>query len=399
MFGLRLLLTLVFVSLAAPAVALPRFAARVGADCSLCHVSPSGGGVRTRYGSQVFQRLALPLDLGEASDDHLDFSGQVTDWLTVGGDLRGVYLYSATHAEGATPAPEAVSTFFLMQADLYAAAQLHEQLSLVLDLGAYSGFEAYLWWSLDRTATTFDLGVRLGHFMPSFGLRDVNHDLYTRGGVGLGPTDRDTGLELWVLLGPLRLTTGLVNGTLNDVALDRNGARPRSFEKAIYGRATAQLGPNWLPIQLGASAYYNRNVDSPNPLFVGAVDPVAAGEGVDELRLSAFLLVGLGRFSYQAEVVFVRDWMAAGVPGRLSGYTSAQELGVQVIQGVEVLGTLEFREPDLSLVDDATIRAGAAVVLFPLPFLDLRVMARQAFVPSPQGGDVTDVLCLAHGAF
>ena len=35
------------------ACALPRFAARVGASCSLCHVDPSGGGMRTDYARNV----------------------------------------------------------------------------------------------------------------------------------------------------------------------------------------------------------------------------------------------------------------------------------------------------------------------------------------------------------
>ncbi|MBK6685284.1 MAG: hypothetical protein IPG45_12510 [Deltaproteobacteria bacterium] len=384
---------------ASEADALPRFSARTGAECRLCHVSPSGGGVRTRYGSQIFQRLALPIGGGEATDQDWAFSGQVMDGLTLGGDLRGAYLYSTTTTpEGQAPSPGS-STFFLMQADLYAAAHLSRHFSIVLDLGVYSGFEAYLLFSLAPDAGGYDLHLRVGHFQPSFGLRDVNHDLYTRGAVGFGPTDRDTGLELTGLFGPLTVALSLVNGTFNDAVVDRNGAQDRKFEKALALRTNLHLGPRWLPIQVGASIYYNPNVDSPNPLFTGLVDPNSAAQGVDELRLSAHALVGFGRFTYQAEWVFVQDQFAVGAPGRLRGYTSAQELGARIIDGLDLLGTFEFQEPDVSLIDDGALRFGVALEIFPLPYLDLRLMVRRALYAQPQRGDGTDVLCFAHGAF
>lgn len=394
-----LVLVILGAAWAPEAQALPRFSARTGAECRLCHVSPSGGGVRTRYGSQIFQRLVLPMGGDEATDQDWAFSPQVTDGLTLGGDLRGAYLYASTATpEGQAPTP-ASSTFFLMQADLYAAARLSRHFSIVLDLGVYSGFEAYLLFSLAPEEGRYDLHLRLGHFQPSFGLRDVNHDLYTRGAVGFGPTDRDTGLELTGLFGPLSVALSLLNGTLNDAVVDRNGAQERSFEKALAIRSNLHLGPRWFPIQIGDSLYYNPNVNGPNPLFTGLVDPAAAAQGVDELRLSAHALVGLGRFTYQAELVFMQDRFATGVPTRLRGYTSAQELGARIVDGLDLLGTFEFQEPDVSLIDDGALRFGVALEIFPLPYLDLRVMVRRALYAQPQRGDDTDVLCFAHGAF
>lgn len=384
---------------ASDAQALPRFSARTGAECRLCHVSPGGGGVRTRYGSQIYQRLVLPMGGGEARDQDWSFSPQIAEGLTLGGDLRGAYLYSAVATPAGQVSTPASSTFFLMQADLYAAARLSRHFSIVLDLGVYSGFEAYLLFSLAPEAPGYDLHLRVGHFQPSFGLRDVNHDLYTRGAVGFGPTDRDTGLELTGRLGPLTVALGLVNGTFNDQVVDRNGAQERSFEKALVLRSNLHLGPRVLPIQVGASLYYNPNVDGPNPLFTGLVDATAAAQGVDELRLSAHALVGLGRFTYQAELVFVQDQFAAGAPSRLRGYTSAQELGARIFDGLDLLGTFEFQEPDVTLVDDSALRFGLALEIFPLPYLDLRVMVRRALYAPPQRGDATDVLCFAHGAF
>ncbi|MFB6373465.1 MAG: hypothetical protein ABEN55_10195, partial [Bradymonadaceae bacterium] len=59
-----------FVALTVPSIAdaIPRFAARTGADCSQCHVNPTGGGPRTRYARNVFEQQYLPVDWGADID-------------------------------------------------------------------------------------------------------------------------------------------------------------------------------------------------------------------------------------------------------------------------------------------------------------------------------------------
>ncbi len=401
-FPLSLSVAVLLASYAMSAEALPRFAARTGADCRLCHVSPSGGGMRSRYGSSVFQQLDLPLRFGgEAEDNGLgSFSPQLTEWLSLGADVRTAYIYSAPERSPVAGAPaDPTSSFLLMQADLYAAARLGPHFTVALDLGVYAGFEA---WALVKAASrpsTFDLYLKVGRFMPPFGLRDPNHDLYTRAGIGLGASDRDTGVELTGIAGPFTLALALVNGTFGDLALDGHGTDHRSFEKALVSRVTARFGGESLHVQLGASSYWNDNVDKVNPLFKpglpGATDPAL---GVEELRVGAFVLAGLGRLSYSGELVYVTDVLKAQ-SGRLEGYAAAQELGVQILQGIELLGTFEFADPDMALADNATIRVGGAAEVFVGPYFEARVMARHAFSKVAATGDVTDLLIFAHAAF
>lgn len=400
----RLLLVVLTLLVLTPAAhALPRFAARTGAECRLCHVSPAGGGMRTRYGSAVFQRLALPLEIGAAAteDDGWGFSPRLTEWLTVGADLRTAYLFSAAHGERPVGEPaQFVSSFFLMQADLYTAATLGRHTTVVLDVGVYTGFEAWLLLRAAPQPSTFDAYVRIGRFMPAFGVRDANHDLYARAGIGLGPNDRDSGLEVTGVAGPLTLSVALVNGTFGDAVLDGRGSEQRSFEKALVSRASVRFGLGRLHVQLGASAYLNDNLDQANPLFRAALGPqFDVRSGVDELRVGGHLQVGLGPLAYVGELIYVGDRFQAAPVGDLHGYASAQELSLQVIQGVEALLSYELSEPDVELAGNATMRFGVAVEVFVGPFLELRAMARHALSDAAPTGDVTDALLFAHAAW
>ena len=122
------------------AIAEPRFALRVGARCTMCHVNPTGGAMRNRYGREVFELHDLPLDTKlKGWLARTPFTPQVTDWLALGGDLRFAYLFTKL---GAKPPgkpkfdPVVNNTFFLMQAALYVSATVTKWLTVYLDIGA-----------------------------------------------------------------------------------------------------------------------------------------------------------------------------------------------------------------------------------------------------------------------
>ncbi len=91
-----------------PARAEPRFTALYGQDCSLCHVNPAGGGLRTLYASQylVPEELARPTATEEGL---LSLNPEVTPGLTAGVDLRTL-IYQQEGGTGST---------FSMQGDLW----------------------------------------------------------------------------------------------------------------------------------------------------------------------------------------------------------------------------------------------------------------------------------------
>ena len=86
----RLGLSALFLGLcmaASAARAEPYLAVQLGLKCGQCHVNPTGGGLRTTFGD-IFAQTVLPaqhLDTGTPLDN---WTGQVGNYLRVGGDVR-----------------------------------------------------------------------------------------------------------------------------------------------------------------------------------------------------------------------------------------------------------------------------------------------------------------------
>ena len=77
-------LLLFFIFISTPLLAIPRFALESGSSCILCHVDPSGGGLRNDYG------ISYGLDdLSYRTPDRLSsYSGIIFSHFQFGGDIR-----------------------------------------------------------------------------------------------------------------------------------------------------------------------------------------------------------------------------------------------------------------------------------------------------------------------
>ncbi|HEX7476396.1 MAG TPA: hypothetical protein VF331_01180 [Polyangiales bacterium] len=403
--GTALALLLLVLATPLSARALPRFAARTGSDCIQCHVNPGGGGVRSSYGRNIFERAWLPMfprtapkspvpleasdaqlaaleSDSSATDDASDFSGDVSDWLAFGTDLRMAYLW--IRPDRAVPPAKDLgitSSLFLMEAYLYLDAQLHKNVRMVLQLGPYQGFEAWALFRADpREDATFNLLVKAGHFFPTFGLREANHQLFTRQEVGFGNADRDTGVEVTGYAGPLTLSVSVMNGTLGGATFDTFGTKRRTFEKAVVARLSARARFSWLRVQAGPSFALNENVDLANPLFAAGLaklDAKNVAQGLNELRFGGFVMASVGPFTYLADLVVVRNHFYAPELPTFMGYASYQELGWNVRQGLDLISTFEFMDSNVELTGWTSTRTGLVVEFFPWPFTEMRAMLRR----------------------
>jgi hypothetical protein len=173
-----LLVALGIAASASRAYAYPQLQLVKDQTCSDCHLSPAGGGLLRENGFAVAQAMSA---LG---DDATPFWGKLGGpaWLAWGGDLRAAAGY-----DGGTNHRTVV---FPMQAELSAAATVGH-LSLQVTAGLrdpqyqntaatlFGSREHWLQWQ-QHDGSPDGLFVRVGRFLPVFGLRFAEHPAFTR---------------------------------------------------------------------------------------------------------------------------------------------------------------------------------------------------------------------------
>ena len=394
---LGFLVTLLF---APPAPALPRFAARNSLRCLQCHINPSGGGIRNRYGAEVFAAtLAIEDEPPEgwvevpADTTALNpFSGTITDWLWIGADLRAAFFLAAPEGNPETrPEPRVTSSFFVMQADLYHAARLGRHTTLVLDIGVNSGFEAWGLFAPWPDLEDIEVLLKVGRFTPALGIRTANHTLYTRQDVGLGAGQQDTGVELTVDGRRVALTLGFTNGSLGA----RRDGRPeaRGFDKAFHVRGSFRWTRDRAGAEFGGYVGYNVNTTEAAGLF--DLDEESGAGGLDELRTGAFVMAGLGRFALLGDFVFVQDDFREADQQDRHGYAAYVELSMHVFRYWDLLTGLELQDPDLDHSSDHRQRWSIASELFVWRYTELRVMGRYEHGPGLEA-PIRDLVAFVH---
>jgi hypothetical protein len=345
--------------LALRADAVPRYAARYGQRCGLCHVNPSGAGMRTAYASQ--QLVPEELAWGRGTDS-LSLPGpQLSPTVSIGADFRELYVGSTHRASNLD--------FFQMQGDLYVAFQLDPKTTLYFDRGMSNSYELF------GTAYVLPLTgyVKAGRFVPSYGWKFDDHTMYVRSELGLAPPlNSDVGIELGLQPGPLDMQLGLVNGSRGST-LDTDNSLAQSLN-VIYRRSLAGIG--W---GVGTSGYHQRGPS--------AILDVGGGYGY---------LTWHG-LSWLAEADFARTSPRPGP--RTTAFVTSQELSYLVRPGLELLGTYDFHDPDLHLKSGARSRWGGGVHVMPRPYAAIEALYRKTEVdtgPAITAGGFDETVLQLH---
>lgn len=145
------------------ACAEPYLAVRYGLKCETCHVNPTGGGLRSNFGD-VFAQTQLPAHPIRGGWGL--WTGEVTKWLRLGGDLR----YDANFTQ--TPHEATTHQLAVQQGRLYGAAEVvPNRLIFYADAqvtpGAAQDHEAYaIYWS-----AAHDWYLKAGRMYLPFGFR------------------------------------------------------------------------------------------------------------------------------------------------------------------------------------------------------------------------------------
>jgi hypothetical protein len=350
-------LTVALILLSASAQALPRFAARTGQKCMSCHVNPSGGGMRTPMGAQ-YGREELPVpDLSEGLQLE-DFTTLIANVMGVGADFRTIYYFQQSPDTGAGSTSS--NAFWQMQGDLYLNFRIAKKINLYLDKGLYSGFEAFGLLNVLPASGS----VKIGKFVPNYGLKLDDHTAYIRTVTGFSPAagrPELTGLELAVAPGPATIMGGLFNA-------EDGFAGSGGNNKAYLGRAEVL----W-------TAAKEVGVGFGGNLF-----------GYEDLRSATSFLYygGFGMFSvYDFSLIGEVDWLRSKGPGAtIVGAVVYGEADYPVVAGVDLKLAYDFYDPDLDLKSGARSRYGFGVEFFPIGGVELRLMYR---IASEEGLDAT----------
>ncbi len=351
------------------ALAMPRFAVQQGVSCSACHANPTGGGARNPYGSGVFVRQILSANYGGEESPVPLVDGSIGENIQIGTDIRATYMHGFPRAiVPEERAIEEMGSFFLMQGDLYLTAQLGPHVSFYYDQGTYGSQEIFT--MLHYGAATF----KAGKFVPAYGWRIPDHTLYIREPQGFGPREKDTGVSMILDHPHATMEVGAFNGAGADSMFDRD------MHRAYVGRFEARYSGDRLNLHLGSSGYLN-----------------VVGDGEERtraLRFGGFGGMAYGRLAYLFELDEFRDKPDRN--HRIVGYAAFNELSLVVLEGVQLAGTYEFRDPNEKISDDGLHRLGVSLNLFPWQFFEFEVVLRQTIADpkSPVAGFIEGMVVL-----
>ncbi len=298
--------------------ATPRLAATYGQDCQLCHVNPSGAGMRNAYVTGFMGPAELTLKPLPAHDQSRWPKPKLNDQISVGTDLRLLYLATDNNR---TEVGSLDNTFFQMQADFYVAFEPDPQFVLYLDRGTGGEYEVF---ALARVLPWHGY-IKGGHFVPDLGWRWDDHNRYAREKLGLDfPGATETGLELGTAPGPFSVTAGIYNG--NDGSQFDNNP-----QKMIVGKALYRWRMGGVNAALGGSTRWNPKPDSRERLW-----------GIQAQA-------GWRQFAYIGDFFAKRNEARnqVEIPGRTWSWIMSQEFDYRPIQGLDLYCGYDFFDPDL----------------------------------------------------
>jgi hypothetical protein len=164
--------------------AYPQFQLVKDQTCTSCHLSPAGDGLLSENGMTTAQDMS---QWGQAPEFFYN-KLPLPNWLELGGDLRGATGYDVTNEKDRS------FVLFPMQAEVNAAATYqafslhvtaglrdpqHDGTNAIVPSTLFASREHWLQWE-QNPGSADGLYVRVGRFMPVYGLRFAEHPYYDR---------------------------------------------------------------------------------------------------------------------------------------------------------------------------------------------------------------------------
>lgn len=320
--------------------AVPRYSARYEQNCMLCHANPTGGGMRSSYAVQEL----LPKELAmsprkpqafEVLDAHLN------KYVSIGADFRNQLMLFNESSPNASQ-----QGFFPMQGDVQLLFQFDPRYQLTIKRSISGTSEFYYLGHL----LPWDGYVKGGRFVPAYGWKFDDHTMFVRHYEGFEPpANYDAGVELGVAPKFGELQVAVVNG-------NRGATFDNDRRLAVSGLASVRwsLGPVAVTTGVSGYAHPSAEVDHGSAGVFGSlcVGPLTWLGQLDRLRSEPFVGPIVG------------------------GTVSSQELSCVLRQGVELLATYDFYDPNRELKTGSIARFGAGFKATPAPFMAVQAMYR-----------------------
>lgn len=195
MFGIRLIFATAALLVAATdaAWAEPYIAVQKGMQCSTCHSSPAGGGKRNVYGNVFAQSELAARRLGDGKL----WTGELTKWLSVGGNLRGSFV------QADVPNRQTTSDSQIDRGTVYLEASIiPNRVTVYVDQQVVPddsiNREAYLRINSKNTKWF----ATIGRFYLPYGLRLQDDSTFVRLATGANFANSDRGIQAGYNFGP-----------------------------------------------------------------------------------------------------------------------------------------------------------------------------------------------------
>jgi len=348
-------------SLCPTAFAEPYLAVFKGMHCSSCHSHPAGGGKRNVYGN-VFAQTELPAQrIGDPAAKL--WTGEVYDWLSVGGNVRAGYESVDTPNAGSS------SDFEINRATIYLEASLiPNRLSLYVDeqIAPDSIENRELYVKLKTADSRFH--VAAGQFFLPYGLRLQDDSAFVRQATGINFNIPDRGVQFAYESGPWSTQFSVTNGVADEPLFDASDQL--SF-------VASYVQQRW---RAGVSLNSNE---------------AAAG---DRQMQNVFAGLRTGPVMWLGELDFISDDLPGGSSqDAIAGLIEANWL---YRKGHNLKISYEYLDPDDSISEDHQVRWSVLWEYTPMQFLQARFGARlYDGIPQVDSQNRDELFAELHGFF
>jgi hypothetical protein len=321
----------------------------MGAQCIDCHVNPTGGAMRNKGGWHYGLR-ALPIFSPREKDDQLNMSNEIGKNIDIGLDYRTQYLYSQEFQK---------TTFQKMQGSIYVDVKIMDSIDVYSNYDFVNAdWEGFIVAHILPNSSY----IKVGTFVPDFGVMLDDHTAYTRGG------------DLGYLF-----TTNQRQGLVFDPRYNITGVEA-GFNISDFALFTASVGS---PVSLNfnsdptytTSIKFSPVIENTLALMFGGSfstfkGPLIYTQVPSEHKVNmygVFAGFGVGNFTLIGEYDFVQDYIQTGTKSTAQMVEAAYVL----FKGLEAVARYDRFDPITSFTGDEVSRLSVGFSFHPYSFVEI----------------------------